>query len=172
MIFITILFVILFVLYNWIMYTVYGELWSVSAGYYELEPDEENKGNKERLGWIFTLFVLCIAGYLIAVTIMTEHVLFFIAVVGAIFTGVASRFKEKTAKWLHYGGSALMVLGSATGCWVVFGNWYVLVLISILITTSILYIQQSKGKLSNPLYWSEITTFIYVVFGITLGLTL
>ena len=160
MIFITIIFVLLFITYNWLMYAAVGNLWSISEGYYQLK---EKKGGAE---WLFTMFLICIAAYLFAVTVFTEHWLFMLGAFGAILTGVATEYMGRVTKTIHYGGSAIMVGATSIGCWVVNGNWWVVA--GILLIAAICYGFYFWKKLDNPLYWSEQGAFVMIVLGVVI----
>ena len=161
MILATILFVLLFIMYNWLMYEKYGELWSVSSGYYALEEEDG-------IGELFTFFVWCIGIYLGVVTYYVDSIYFFLAIVGAVFTGTAAMFKDKMTVGFHYVGSALMIISSTVGCRVEFGYWWVLVSI---ITSAIIFygLYFWKRKITNPLYWIEISAFAFITLGISIG---
>ena len=160
MIFITIVFVLLFLTYNWIMYATVGKLWSISEGYYQLK---KRKGGAE---WFFTMFLLVIASYLFAVTVITEHWLFMLGAAGAILTGVATEYMGRVTKTIHYGGSAILIGATAIGCWISFGNWWVIagVIVFALIAVGAFKLK----KIDNPLYWAEQGAFVWIVLGVTL----
>ena len=161
MILTTIIFVLLFITYNWLMYEKYGELWSMSSGYYKLEEEDG-------IGELFTFFVWSIAAYLIATTYYTESVYFFVSAMGAAFTGAAAMFKSKMTAWVHYTGSAVMVGAGTAGCWAVFDYWWVL--IAIIASTIVCYgLYFWKRKITNPLYWVEMAAFTFITLGISIG---
>lgn len=161
MIFITIIFVLVFLTYSWLIFKTVGQLWSISAGYYALKKKDINPS-------LFTIFLFNIAIYLFVLTAFTEHWLFMAGAFGAIVTGVATEYMGKVTNVIHYGGSIVMMASVSIGCWVCFNAWWVVA--GIVLAAAVILIAHLKfKKIKNPLYWGEMAVFVLIVAGVIYG---
>ena len=154
----TIIISIIFIAYNLVMWLRFGQLWSISEGYYKLEDI--------KLGWIFSALLAAILFYMVTITMYTDNWLFFLAAGGAGFTGTARLFQDKRHKAVHYIGSGVMILAASIGCVVSFGNWWALYIP--VMSVAVFYVLYLLKAVKNPIYWVEIAAFMLIILGIVL----
>ena len=150
-VYITIALIILFVVYVGLVTIKYGVLHSISRSFYVLRK-------KKKGGWframMFTsgLFLILIAAYA-----GSHHSWsLYLSGIGAILTGVHAMYTKQITGIIHYISSGVMLVFALLFVGLVL-SWIPMVLISI--SALVVALLALKEKISQPLFWGEISAF-------------
>lgn len=141
--------IIVMLLYQYMIYRVFGIPDSISQTWYLL-----NRGNNKH-GVYFQFLLLVLGAFLWAMYPITTHeysYLFILAGMGAVFVGMATKFKDKIEGIAHYGGAIILIFGTALAQYFVFGHTFPLSLLGIGLPILI-------SNLPHRIYWYEVYAF-------------
>ena len=147
---------VLFIGYNIWIYFRYGILPSISNSFYMLKKDNKH---------IFFIAVMLILGILV-ILLAPINGAFFLAGSGAIFVAVAAKYKDKVTNTVHYFGASLLILASSIGVGLAFNNW-VPIISTALVGAELLLL---KDTIKNRIYWFEICSFVFIMWGLIGGI--
>lgn len=145
-----------FVVYVVFIWSKFGVLKSISESFKRLE--------EEKLGVLFTIFCFGM-GFILMALVPTLGWPIAAAATGALFVGAASRTKNILSKIVHWGSSAVLMLGATLSlCLLDNGNWIPLI---VAILSGIVFVIK---PIKNPIWWFELAQFANIIFFMTIWL--
>jgi hypothetical protein len=154
-----------FLAYLTLVYWKFGDIGSISNSYYQFQK-------KHKAGLLFTLFMMFIAGCLIAIMgfVQGQYAgVFFGGAAGALFTGFAAEYKKKMTGTVHFVGASSLIIFTAVGLGLNYNSWWPLIQLAIGLCIFVFLeraTERTKQMILNDVYWYEVFAFVVLIIGL------